>query len=128
MSTAQELMQSPLARELVGNLQHRLVRQFGVQAADWLDTCRELANWEDLHLIESPSPQRFAEHAAMLDELERFGRWLESAASEFGAEAATLSEQIQLSLQDLHDSRAMWHGNVSPARKKEILRDCFNEP
>jgi hypothetical protein len=63
----------------------------------------------------------------MLDELERVGHWLASAADQLGAGAAATAGQIQLALPDLRDSRAMWHGEVPPARKQEILRDCFQE-
>ena len=127
MSTSPEVMQPAASPGLVGGLQHRLVRQFQVQIADWIDTCRELANWEDRHLVESSSPDRLTEHTAMLDELERVGQWLTAAAKQFGSVATAAKEQIQFTLQDLRDSRALWHGDVPPARKQEILRDCFHE-
>ena len=112
---------------LVGSFQHRLARQFQVQVADWLDTCRDLAGWEDRSLVEFSSPDRLAEHAAMLDELERVGQWLASAAIQVGSDPGPITEQIHLTLQDLRDSRAMWHGEVPSARREEILRDCFHE-
>jgi hypothetical protein len=127
MSTAPEVLQPKSNAGFVEGLHHRLVRQFQVQVADWLDTCRELASWEDRHLVESRSADRLQEHAAMLDELERVGRWLATAAGQLGDEATATVEPIQFALQDLRDSRAMWHGDVPQARKQEILRDCFNE-
>jgi hypothetical protein len=127
MSTASEIAPSQTHPDLVEHLQHRLVRQFQVQMADWLDTCRDLSDWEDRYLAEPESPQRLSEHAAMLDGLERVGRWLMTAAGQLSADAAATAGQIQFALADLRDSRAMWHGDVPPARKQEILRDCFHE-
>src|SRR5439155_14103495 len=111
----------------IGNLQSRLARQFKLQAADWQDTCRALADWEDTHLVESATAEQLGEHAAILDQLERVGHWLEKAGAEAGFVDAGTAEQVQLTIQDLRDSRAMWHGNASSARRKEILRDCFND-
>jgi hypothetical protein len=98
-----------------------------MEVADWQDTCRELASWEDGYLVESRSPDRLVEHAAMLDELERVGSWHSSTASQLGFDDLETAELIQLTLQDLRDSRAMWHGQTPEARRKELLRDCFNE-
>lgn len=112
---------------LVTGFQHRLARQFQVQAADWLDTCRALADWEDRFLVEVSSAGRLAEHAAMLDDLERVGQWLASAANHVDSDFGPTTQQIQLALQDLCDSRAMWHGKVSAQRQQEILRECLHE-
>ena len=63
----------------------------------------------------------------MLDELERVGGWLAAASSQPGFSDPGITEQIQLTLQDLRDSRGMWQGTTSEAQRQEILRDCFNE-
>lgn len=112
----------------VDNLLHRVSRQFELQAADWLDTCRQLPHWEDRHLIEASPSADLSEHAALLDALEKVGQWLEATARELSFESSPLLRQIESALQDLHDSRAMWHGETAPAKKRQILRDCFNEP
>ena len=127
MNTAPDVIESPSNSGFVGSLQHRLLRQFKVQVADWQDTCRELAAWEDDHLVNAMSPERVAEHAIMLDELERVGRWLIAAGNQPGFVDAGTTKQIELTLQDLRDSRAMWHGQTSEKRRQQILRDCFNE-
>ncbi len=127
MNAVPDVIHPQTGSGFVDGLQHRLLRQFKVRAADWQDTCRELANWEDGYLVEARSPERLAEHAAMLDELERVGGWLAAAANQPGFHDLETAAQIQLTLQDLRDSRAMWHGQVSEARRREILRDCFNE-
>jgi hypothetical protein len=127
MNAVPDVIHAQAGSSFVEGLQPRLLRQFKAQVSDWQDTCRELANREDGHLVESRSPERLAEHAAMLDELERVGGWLAAAADQPGFDDPETAEQIQLTLQDLRDSRAMWHGQVSEARRREILRDCFNE-
>ena len=127
MSATPDATRVEPAPGFVGSLQRRLARHFKVQVADWQDTCGELSAWEDRHLIDSPSPDRLAEHVAMTDELARLGCWLAEARRQAGFADTEVAEQIRLTLQDLQDSRAMWHGQVSEVRRREILRDCFNE-
>jgi hypothetical protein len=38
------------------------------------------------------------------------------------------TELVAMTLQDLKDARALWHGNVTRERRQEILRAVFNEP
>jgi hypothetical protein len=127
MNTVSERADPESTPGLVVSFQNRLARQFQVQVADWIDTCRNLAIWEDRTLVDSSSPDRLTEHAAMLDNLERAGQWLAAAASQLISDLGSTESQIQLTLQDLRDSRSMWHGTIPSGRKQEILRDCFNE-
>jgi len=111
----------------VGGLRERLQRQFKLQVADWQDTCRELAGWEDRNLVEGSSPEKLAEHAVLIDELEQVGRWLTATANQPGFPDKATTEQIGRTLRDLQDARAMWHGQIQEDLRREILRDCFHE-
>lgn len=128
MSAATNALSPSAGSSVVGSLQHRLARQFTVQVADWQDTCRGMAAWEDALLVDAPAPGRLAEHGSILDELERVGQWLAQASGQQGFAETATTEQIQLTLQDLCDSRAMRHGQTSEPRRRELLRDCFSEP
>ena len=66
MNAVPDVIHPQTGSGFVDGLQHRLLRQFKVQAADWQDTCRELANWEDGYLVEARSPERLAEHALLV--------------------------------------------------------------
>ena len=57
--------------EVAGNLAQRLLRYFKAQVEDWCDACRQLTTWEDRNLVDQPTPDRLAEHAKLLDELEQ---------------------------------------------------------
>jgi len=107
-------------------LQNRILRQYELQVADWQETCRDLSVWEDTHLVEFSTEEYLAEHAAIINELERIGLQLSSAAQVFGVEESC-QNQIELTLQDLRDARALWHEKVSKERQSEILRSSFNE-
>ena len=107
----------------------RLVRYFKAQTEDWYDECRQLTNWEDAQLVENPRPEKLAEHARLLNELERVGRWLFQTTHSADFPDRATAELVSMTLQDLKDRRAMWHGQqVSKQRRTEILRACFNEP
>lgn len=116
-----------------GGLSHRLalrtVRQFRAQVEDWYDECRALTDWEDQNLLDAPKPDKVAEHARMLDELERVGRWFSSAMQSADFPDRSTAELVAMTLQDLADVRAMWHGRgLSEKERAEILKTCFNEP
>ena len=115
-------------QEIAGSLARRLARYFKAQVEDWYDVCRHLSDWEDRHLVDHPTPERLAEHARLLDELERVGRWLALATQSADFPDRNTAELVAMTLRDLKDARALWHGSMSSERREEILRAVFNEP
>jgi hypothetical protein len=106
----------------------RLVRYFKAQVEDWYDECRQLTAWEDEHLLDDPKPAGLAEHARLLDELERAGRWLFQTTQSPDFPDRPTADLVSMTLQDLKDRRAMWHGSqLNAAQKAEILKTCLNE-
>lgn len=106
----------------------RAARHFRTQVEDWYDECRYLAEWEDQNLADTPTPERLAEHFRLLDELERVGPWLGSATQSADFPDRSTAELVTLTLRDLADARAMWHGKtLDEKQRKEILKACFNE-
>ena len=106
----------------------RLVRYFKAQTEDWYDECRQLTAWEDEHLVENSSPAILAEHARLLDELERVGRWLYQTTQAPDFPDRATADLVSMTLQDLKDRRAMWHRTqLSEKEKADILRTCLNE-
>jgi hypothetical protein len=114
--------------DLAGGISGRALRLLRAQVEDWHDVCRRLSNWEDQQLLDHPSPERLAEHARLLDELERVGTWLSLATGTSDFPDRPTAELVAMTLQDLKDARALWHGNMARERRQEILRAVFNEP
>ena len=107
----------------------RLVRYFKAQVEDWYDECRQLTAWEDAHLVDDPQPDRLAEHARLLSELERVGRWLFQTTHSTDFPDGPTANLVSSTLQDLKDRRAMWHGKIANEKQRAgILKACFNEP
>jgi len=104
-----------------------VLRQFRILVEDWHDICRHLTNWEAENLLDNPTAERRAEHATLLDELERAGRWLLqlTQGDEFPDKAT--ADLVGMTLQDLRDRRALWHGNMSPEQARRIVREVFGE-
>jgi hypothetical protein len=116
------------SRDSSHRLAARAVRQFKAQVEDWYDECRALTDWEDENLIDERKPDKLAEHARMLDELERVGRWLSSAMQSADFPDRASAELVALTLRDLADVRALWHGTgLSEAEKAHILKTCFHD-
>ena len=114
--------------ELAGGISRRVLRLLEAQVEDWHDVCRHLSDWEDQYLLDQPSPERLAEHVRLLEELERVGRWLSLITESPEFPDAGIAQLVAMTLQDLRDTRALWHGNMTPERRQEILRAVFDEP
>jgi len=107
----------------------RAARHLKAQVEDWYDECRYLVEWEDANLVDDPTPARRAEHRRLLDELEQVGHWLASATRSADFPDPSTAELVALTLRDLADSRAMWHGtNLDEKQRKQVLSACFDEP
>jgi hypothetical protein len=113
--------------DLAGALTQRLARYFKVQVEDWCDVCLRSVALEDRHFTEKPAPDVLAEHARLLDELERVGKFLAQAMQTAGFSDRATAELVAMTLQDLKDRRALWHGKLNPQQREEILRAVFNE-
>ena len=114
-------------RDFGSGLTARLVRYFKAQVEDWYDVCRQLSAWEERHLIEQPTPERLAEHARLLDELEHAGRWLAQATQTPDFPDRATAELVSMTVQDLKDRRALWHGPMTAEQRESVLRDIFHE-
>jgi hypothetical protein len=108
-------------------LSKRLVRYFKAQVEDWYDECRHLTGWEERNLLDHLSPERLAEHTSLLDDLEQAGRWLSRATQSSDYPDHATAELVAMTLQDLKDRRALWHGTLTPERREVILREVFHE-
>jgi len=114
--------------DLAGGISRRALRLLRAQVEDWHDECRRLSGWEDQHLLDHPGPERLAEHARLLDELERVGTWLSLATGTSDFPDRPTADLVAMTLQDLKDARALWHGNMTRESRQEILRAVFKEP
>jgi len=105
----------------------RILRQFRVQVEDWYDACRDLSNWEAEHLLDNLTAEHRAEHARLLDELERVGRWLLLLTQGESFPDKATADLVSMTLQDLRDRRALWHGDMPREQASQIVREVFGE-
>jgi hypothetical protein len=105
----------------------RLTRSLKTQVQDWYGVCRQLTAWEERHLVEQPTPERLADHARLLDELEEVGRWLGPATQSAAFPDRTTANLVAMVVQDLKDRRALWHGPLSAEQREVVLQDVFHE-
>jgi hypothetical protein len=118
----------PEAPDMTRGVAKRLARHLKAQAEDWYDVCRHLSDWEDRHLVDRPTPEGLAAHARLLDDLEQVGRWLAGATQDPDFPDRTTAELVAMTLQDLKDRRALWHGQMSEEEREEFLKSVFHEP
>ncbi len=122
---------SPVSGEALhfaGGLSERFLRHFRLQVEDWHDVCRKLSLWEERHLAENPADAVFEEHLRILDELGKTGRWLSMLAESHDFPDRSAAELIHMTLQDLRDRRALWHGPMNKAQRERLLDAIFHEP
>ena len=118
---------SDIVADVGAALARRVVRYFKAQVEDWYDVCRGLSAWEDRHLVDQPDSKALGEHLRLLSELTQVGHWLALTSQSPDFPDRTTAELVVMTLQDLQDRRALWHGNMPPERREEILRSVFNE-
>jgi hypothetical protein len=64
----------------------------------------------------------------MLDELEHVGRWLDRATQSADFPDRATAELVSMTVQDLKDRRALWHGPMTHEQREGVLREVFHEP
>jgi hypothetical protein len=112
---------------LDSGLAARQLRYFKAQIEDWFDACRRLGAWEDQHLLDAPGPERLVEHTRLLDELEHVGGWLGRVTQHSDYPDRSTAELVAMTVQDLKDRRALWHGQMSRDQREALLREIFDE-
>jgi hypothetical protein len=125
MATVSEPIQE--GTDLAGGVVRRTQRLLKAQVEDWYDVCRYLADWEDRFLVDHATPERLNQHSLILDELERVGKWLSLATGSPDFPDPATSRLVALTLQDLKDTRSLWHGKTSKEERQKIMRAVFNE-
>jgi len=113
--------------QALGAVSRRLRRSFRTQVEDWSDVCRNLTDWENRELIDTPTQERLVEHAGILDQLEKVGQWLNRSTQSADIHDPAIVQLLTATLQDLKDRRALWHGSLNSQQREEILRDLFHE-
>jgi hypothetical protein len=113
--------------DLADGVSKRLVRYLKAQVEDWYDACRHLSAWEDRLLLDRPAAAQLAEHARLVAELERVGRWMSLVTQSPDFPDRATAELVSLTLQDLRDRRALWHGDMTQEQRNKILRTVFGE-
>ena len=107
--------------DAAGGLSQRFLRSFMAQVEDWYDVCRRLSLWEDRRLIDEPSTEDFSEHARILEELERTGRWVALVTQNEDFPDAATAELVAMTLEDIADRRALWHRTMTPEQREKVL-------
>jgi hypothetical protein len=113
--------------DVAGGLSQRFLRSFMAQVEDWCDVCRRLSLWEERCLVDEPTTEDFREHARILDELERTGRWVALVAQNADFPDAAAAELVAMTLKDIADRRALWHGTMTPEQRERVLTSIFDE-
>jgi len=113
--------------DVAGGLSQRFLRSFKAQVEDWYDVCRRLSLWEERRLVEAPTPKDFSEHAHILEELERTGRWVALVTQNADFPDTATAELVAMTLKDIADRRALWHGTMAPEQRDKVLASIFVE-
>lgn len=77
--------------------------------------------------MDEPTTEDFREHARILDELERTGRWVALVAQNADFPDAAAAELVAMTLKDIADRRALWHGTMTPEQRERVLTSIFDE-
>jgi hypothetical protein len=117
----------PESFDVVGGLSQRFLRSLKAQVEDWYDVCRRLSFWEERRLVAEPTPEDFEEHLRILEELERTGRWVALVTQNSDFPDRGTAELVAMTMKDLADRRALWHGTMTPEQREKVLASIFDE-
>ena len=104
--------------------------RFAKAAEEWSRCVSDLSSWEGEHLlVDSPSPERVAQHKKVLERLMLFGQLCAFIASYPEFDDVETAEMIHATQLVLKDKLRMWHGpRMSEAAAERILKEVFPEP
>lgn len=112
---------------LAGRFENRLVEQ-GAQFAGQLELgFAELVQWESQRLDLRPTVETLLEHRRAIEEMRLFARLIEIVLSHPDFPDRSLAQRVHTVAEALDDHLAMWHRPLSPTRRAEVLKGCFNE-
>ena len=104
--------------------------RFAKAAEEWSRCVSDLSSWEGEHLlVDSPPPERVAQHKKVLERLMLFGQLCAFIASYPEFDDVETAEMIHATQLVLKDKLRMWHGpRMSEAAAQSILKEVFPEP
>lgn len=115
----------PLATNVVGHLEKRLVSSLETLVEEWSESASALSFWEDEHLLEAPGADLLARHKTTIEHLIRIGKLLSIVAIEPDFPNRGLHQVIASTLRMLQDKLRMWHGGLSHEQREKIVNACF---
>jgi hypothetical protein len=113
--------------DMTGYVANHVLRFFKTAVEDWSEVSQGLSRWEERHLLDHPTPENLASHAQLLSELEKVAHWLTHVTQSPDFPDRKTTELVAMTIQDLKDRRALWHGKLKPVQREAILHDIFNE-
>ena len=116
--------------EAIGRLQRRLQAELASAAEEWSTFVSTLAQWEDDHLLDYPTPELLADHQKTVQGLLAFGRSLSLATEDPDFTDRRTAESVAATQLVLEDKLRLWHTpRMDRAVSDRILADVFpDEP
>ena len=112
--------------EVISRLQRRLHSELANAVEEWSWCVSTLAQWEDDHLLDHPTPQLLADHQTTVRRLLAFGRSLSLATEDPAFTDHRTAESVAATLLVLEDKLRLWHGPRMDRRESDrILAEVF---
>lgn len=115
----------PLATDIVGRLEKRLLSSLESFVEEWSESAAALTRWEDEHLLERPSGDLMLRHKTTVGQLIRLGKLLSALTADPAFPNDQQHSVVVATLQMLEDKLAMWHGKMSESERQKIMAACF---
>ncbi|MBI3851204.1 MAG: hypothetical protein HY298_13160 [Verrucomicrobia bacterium] len=122
-----ESLTLPLASDVVGHMEKRLMNELGAAADEWSECATALTRWEDEQLLDNPGADLLQRHKATTERLLRVGKTLSLAVAHPDFPDKKLAAMVSATERMLQDKLTMWHGKMNSKRREEILQTAFHE-
>lgn len=114
--------------DAIGRLQKRLHAELANAVEEWSGFVSTLAQWEDDHLLDHPTPQLLADHLQTVHRLLAFGRSLALATEDPDFTDRRTAESVAATQLVLEDKLRIWHApRMGRAESDRILAKVFSD-
>lgn len=115
------------AIDFIETLEKRVLRELWDSVLVWSESVKALAQWEDEHLLGSPSVEIVEQHRRIVESQIALGKFIALATQHADFPDKEAREHVAATMSILHDKIPLWHSKMTAEEAERILAEVFPE-
>ncbi len=116
------------AVDFIETLEKRILHELWDSVLVWSESVRALAQWEDEHLLDSPSAEMLEKHRSIVERQIALGKFISLATEHPDFPDKETRQHVAATMAILRDKIPIWHSTMSAQEADRILAEVFPEP